>query len=317
MSDISEETFDNLPESVVSSVLDRWGYREEQPPEGEADSRLSVAPEPEPEPEPTVEPEPEPTVEPEPEPEVQPEPDLAAVVPPGGPVYADQQPDTIELPDGRRIPVEVVAGWADDYRRPAPPVWQPPPEPQPQPAAQLPQLPQVSPYDLEEAGPAVQALLMIASAQADQLRQMQDRLGQIDTTTTQARHQENLEVANAAATQFQRQYNLPDDLMGRIRGNVQADDVTRALASDPDPYKAAEYALTRSYWDLPEARVYEFERQTAARAAAVTRKQKLAGISGSSGSGPRNAPPPDLDTPEGRRAAAIAEVAAVMYGDQQ
>jgi hypothetical protein len=148
---------------------------------------------------------------------------------------------------------------------------------------------------------------------------MQDMRNQISSTreAIDTRTQrDNSEIANSAASNFQTQYNLPDDLMSKIKTTVQVSDIDSYLQRDFDTYKAVDYALTRSYWNLPEARQFEFERQATNRQEALERKRKLTGISGSSGSGPRNAPPPDLDTDEGRHAAAVEMARQAMFGDE-
>lgn len=316
----SDDPYATLPEGVVKSVMERWGY---------PDSEASAEPEPELEPtEPSPEPEPEP-VEPAPTPDTEPVPEQGYITPPGGPVWAEdqEQVEYVTLPDGRQIPAAVVAMWADEVVKPsqrqptsAPPTV--PQQPQPAPVA-LPPLPQVTAEDLEMAGPAVQALLIIANQQAQQIRQFQDSLSTYESQVQDRAYRENAEIANSAATNFQRTYNLPDEIMGAVVRNTQQTDMAwyadqhRNDPKGPDPYKAVEHALDRAYWNTPEARVFEFERQASQRGQAQVRKQKLAGIGGSSGSGPaRNQPVYDESTPEGRHAAAVEVARQAMYGDE-
>jgi hypothetical protein len=302
----SEGIYDSLPEDVVKSVLERSGFK---------DSEAPV----------------EPASPQEEEPPVEPQEEVALPEAPGGPLFAPEpekvtevvagDPEgSVRLPDGRLLPLALVQEWADAQSRP--PVLPPPPVATP--ATPLPasgpppfQLPRITEEDLEMAGPVARALLMVADAQAKQQAQLRDQYSQLAGQVVERQTRDNQEVANAAATQFQREHNLPDDLMTQIRKSVQESDLRAYLERDPNPYKATEYGLQRAYWDSKEARQYEFERQYEARNAATARKRKLAGISGSGGSGPRGTPPPDEDTAEGRKAAAVELARIAMNGDQE
>ena len=292
------ELYDGLPEEVVKSVLNQAGF---------SDTADTISP-------PSSAPVPEEEAA-TPEPETPPQ-------APGGPLFRDTEetPDVVTLPDGRQYPIALVEEWANSSTRPpsAPPPVSPPPFPHPEPLippAAL-QLPTITEEDLIDAGPAVRALLLIANAQAQQMQDIRTQMSSTRDAIDNRTLRDNAEIANSAASNFQTQYNLPEDLMSRIKDTVQTADIESYLSRDYDTYRAVEYALTRSYWNLPEARQFEFERQTANRNAALARKQKLTGVSGSSGSGPRNTPPPDLDTPEGRHNAAVEMARQAMFGDE-
>jgi hypothetical protein len=295
---------DSLPQSVVSSILDKWGSDPELAAAGlelglDEPGPNSPAPEPEVE---TEQPDPTPVSE-----EATGEEEEALPVPPGGPIY-DREPDpSVTLPDGRVIPASVVAGWLDS----------PPPRPPVQPeiipahaqaqSPPLPPLPQLSEEDLES--PAVRALLLIANHHQQQLKALETNQQETRVQIEARVQRENTELANSAASSFQRGYNLPDDIMNEVRRNTQANDMQYYLESvQPDPFKAVEFALTRAYWNTPQARTFEFERQSEARTKAQARKQKLAGVSGGSGSGPRAQEPQYEDWKQ----AAVAEVAQAM-----
>lgn len=327
----TEGIYESLPESVVSSVLSRWGYQDTEAstdPEPLADPPATPDPEP-------VTPEPPATGEPaaEPEPQEQPVPaetppptddeEVSEIPAPGGPIWqptpeapSGATPDTplpVATPEPdpvtSRLIAEITALRAEVAATRAQP-------PQPSPTfPQQPVLPQFTEDDLEN--PAVRALVLIANQQYQQLNGLSQQVAATQQSVTQARHTESAEVANAATTTFARNYNLPEELMSEIRTNVVGHDVTEYMEKvAPDPYKAAEFALTRAYWNTPAARTFEFERQAENRAKTQSRKQKLAGVGGSSGSAPRTPQAPDTSTAEGRKAAAVAEVTAAMFGDQ-
>ena len=301
----AEGIYDSLPEDIVKSVLERSGFQDSQ-----AVEPSEVAPSEE-------EAEETPPVEADDE-------GIVAAPPsaPGGPLFSEDtpNPDVITLPDGRQFPLALVAEWAD---RPEAPILQQPvatpstPLPISSPPSNTPlQLPQITEEDLEMAGPVGRALLMVASRQAAELAYVRDQVSAAQQAVAANTRRESAEIANSAASNFQSQYNLPVELMEKVKNSAEVSDINRYLERDPDPYKAVDYALTRAYWNLPEARQYEFERQTAGRQEAQSRKRKLAGISGSGGSGPRGTPAPD-ESPEGLRAAAVELARAAMYGDEQ
>jgi hypothetical protein len=277
---------DTVSQEVIDNVVERWGWTDAE-----------AAPEPAPEPEPAE--------------------DLTPPPAPGGPVLAPEgegesegasAPSVVRLPDGREFPLALIREWADR-------VPEPPPVAPPAPAAvQQPfYLPPVSEEDLEQAGPAVRALLIIANAQAQKQRELEEQISTNRQLVETRARQENAQIANAAATSFQRDHNLPDDLMSRIKDTVQVSDVEAFMRTTPDPYKAIEFALTRSYWNDKEARQYEFSRQMEVQQKALDRKRKLAGVGGNSGgSGPRGAEPAIEPGPDGWKKAAIAQVARDM-----
>lgn len=301
----------DVTEDVIKSILGHAGFDAETPPEPATPPAAPEAPEETPEPPAEADP---------PAPEA-----------PGGPLFPPEVPETpeggapgtpesdvpqqaadsgvITLPDGRQVPAHLVQAWLDQAAQPTP-------------VAQLPavaapqfQLPQLTEADLEDAGPAVQALLLIANEQAQQMAALWQQVVAAQQVQQQNAEVESAKVANAAASAFQQAYNMPDELMAQIHANVVADDVTRSLAQTRDPFKAVNYALERAYWVTPEARQFEFERQTAHREQAKTRKQKLAGVAGPGGAGPAQ-PTIDETTVEGRHAAAVQMAREAMYGTE-
>jgi hypothetical protein len=279
--------FGGIPEDVVSDVLGRWGYTE---PEG-----TEAAPEQEPPEAPATT-----------DPPAAPAEDDAPPPSPGDTPPAEPAPDVFTLPDGRQVPAAMVAQWLDQQSAP------PPPAPAVDQRGLM--LPPVTEEDLEMAGPAVQALLMIVNQQAQEQARIQAQLAAYGQAQQQTVQVESAQIANAAASQFAQQYNLPDHLMTTIRANVVAEDVARELAATHDPYQAVNKALERAYWSTPEARQFDFDRRAQALADADVRKRKLAGVSGPGGAAPQ--PSFDESTNEGRKAAAVAAVAQAMGLEQ-
>lgn len=288
---IPPETIDALPDSVISSVLDTWGYKDSQP-EDVASTDGN---------------------EEEQVPPVETEEEAPGPSAPGGTLFTPEDKDLVTLPDGRKYPIALIQEWADRSTGL-------PPEPAPvsvpqsvQEPAVVPQLafPTVTEEDLELAGPAVRALLLIANAQAQQQRQLQERIDGLSSIATERAQRESAEIANSAASSFQSKYDIPEELMDSVKKNVQVSDLESYLSRDPDPFKATEYALNRAFWTLPQARQFQAEREDKWRQSATSRKRKLAGVSGSSGTGPSRTPVFE-DTQEGRYAAAVEEVARDM-----
>lgn len=305
MSDV-DSPFSDIPEDIVKSVLERSGF---------TDTAEAIS---EPQADPPAAQDEGPSVEAEDE-------YVALPTAPGGPLFKDEDseetptpeppdPNIITLPDGRKYPLALVQEWAD--RQSQAHTIAAPTEP---PATPTPTftLPTISEEDLEAAGPVGRALLMIASEQAKRQQQLETQLKETREAADSRAERENAEIANAAASSFQTTYNLPEPLMEQIKKTASVYDIQEYLQRDLNPYKAVEYALTKSFWNLPEARQYEFQRQEEARNQAILRKKKLAGISGASGSGPRGTPPPDTETPQGRYEAAVELARQAMYGDQQ
>lgn len=314
--EVEETTFDALPESVVASVLDRWGYSQSVP---TTDSDI---------PEPGDDEQSEQSVEPDEADEAEGE----TPAPPGGPIFTDE-PDAEEDSEPADEP-------------PAPPTPTPasPTDPlsqllterladnnfrdqllqlllgqpgQPQPPAPAPesQLPQITEEDLEN--PAVRASLLILNQQREQLAALQSRFDEQSKQTSERNAADLSRIAESAVHAFQTTYNLSDELIARIR--TAAGPMTAAasqMTNSTDPHTVMGKALELAYWADPETRKFEFDRQASARDKALARRNKLGGVGGNSGSAARTPPPPDLDTREGRFDAAVAEVTAAMFGNE-
>lgn len=161
------------------------------------------------------------------------------------------------------------------------------------------------------------------------LRQQQEAISQL-TGVVQQQYNEQAERARRdneaviamAAQSFAKDHALSDDEVKQLRmiaGRMNilptlmsgVDPITGA-PSTPDPAKAVQRALEIAYFSNPEYRAKEFARQQDQAKEGQRRKAKASSLSGSSGSSPRSTPAPT--TPESKRAAMVAEVAAMLNG---
>jgi hypothetical protein len=258
----------------------------------------------------------------------------APPTPPGGPLFTDvgdgeltgddsllTSPAPTYTADQLQSAIDAAVDRALAQRQSPAPV----PTPAPAPA---PQAPRYSlPADLDFTDPNVQAMIVIANAQQDRINEMQSAIQQQGQLVAQRQLHEAKEVTETAVTAFQRRYNLPDEIMTDVRQvagrafhpfiqYMEGTDPQTGASVKPDQYKAMETTLEMAYWNTPSARTFEIERQSAHRQATATRKAKLGGVGGSSGSASR-APRPMFDesTEDGRYQAAIA-AAREMMGEE-
>lgn len=345
--DIIEQEME-IPDSVVTSVLSQFGYAEasDVEPVEPAPEVAEVVETPAPEAPGDVTPEVEAGV-------VEPAEDEPLPVPPGGPIFDDAAssdpaaPATAEpsppalgsavtLPNGQVVSPYELQQWAalnariqtdpslrDGLSR----LLNPQAAPVPTPVAQqsnLPPLPQLTPDDLED--PAIRGLVMVAGRMQQEIAELRQSHAQTQSQVVQRQYQDAREVTLGAASQFQRTYNLPEEIMTEVRDIASRSNAMNLYMAgvdpqsgrpvQPDPYKAVESALSMAYWNSPRARVFEIERQSAHRAKTSARKTKLGGIGGSSGSAHRQPQLFDTSTEQGRHQAQVAEVAAAMGIDE-
>lgn len=268
------------------------------------------APEPDTEEAPTPEAEVETEPAPEPEPEPQPEPSTALTP---EQLQAYQQFDTIlrANPDLSRLVTGVLSGQVslEDAQTIAaqtevPVATEPPP-------------------DLDLDDPAIRHLYEQNQAQAAALNDLRDQVHSHDDFLNRQQQETSASLVARARSSFQQQYELDDAQMERIEQVAAGLQVLPALAQgfnpatgqyeSPDTLAAIERALELAYWTQPETRQREYQRQADQSKLVTKRKQKLAAVSGNSGSVPRTSPAPQ--TQEGRRTAMIQEVASAMSGN--
>jgi hypothetical protein len=237
-------------------------------------------------------------------------------IPPGGPIFRDDDPAAPPTYTQEQLDERVEAEL--QRRLNAYQVQQqstPPPVPA---APQLPPLPQLSREDMEEIenSPALRALFILANNQQARINEANTLAQQASQGQQQRQLQEIRGIADTAASEFKSRYNIPDDVMAKVRAQSSAETpyLMSRMQAGADQFAAFTETYERAYWNTPEARQYEFERQANARVKSATRKAKLGGVGGSSGSAHRQPVVHDESTSEGRYNAAVDFVRAAREG---
>lgn len=185
-----------------------------------------------------------------------------------------------------------------------------------------PPLPELSEEDLED--PTIRALYDAAKAQEERYAQQEQQIRALTDVTVTRENEEIQHLVNVQKQAFQTTHSLTPDEMSQVEQVALRLNVIPGLMSGVDPVtgqvipRDRSAAITRAYeiaynW-LPEFRDRAIEAAVLERAKSTKRKQKLAGISGSSGSVPKNTP---IRNATDRRNAMIAEVAGMMGQDSQ
>ncbi len=264
--------------------------------------------------------------------------DSAPPAPPGGPLWEEPAvpglpPAAVTLPNGTTLEPDQLQALADLDRaiRAGQLPWQPPQPPAPsptvpaaEPAPVLPPPPRLTEEDMEDPRAVATAMLWLAQKQQADLVAMRGQLEQTNAHMAQQRHMEAGEVTSSVMSLYKQRYNLPDDVMERIVATaapisaplfqmyMTGTDPRTGAKVVPDAAKAVETVLDMAYWNTPEARRFEIERQTAHQAKVRERKNQLGGVGGSSGSAPRQPKPLDLSNDADRHKAMVDEIAAAM-----
>jgi hypothetical protein len=193
-----------------------------------------------------------------------------------------------------------------------------PPTNLPQPAAQQPQ-PSPIPDDPFSSipeeyrdDPVVQVAQRAFQAQQAEIARLNAIFAAQQQEVAQQRMIEFNKAVETGTMNFQRAHSLTDEDMVRLRTQAAQLNVVDNLLPQLGPVGAVERALETAYFMDPSFREKELARVAAEQRNDSAKKQKLAAISGSSGSVPRTTPAPT--TEEGRRAAMIADVGAMMNG---
>lgn len=256
----------------------------------------------------------------------------AASAPP--PLTSPSEPppsDSIDLGDGRVIPRAQLEAFAqfDDLVRSNPELGKRisellqggvdgPLTPQGPQSSTPPALPELDPVYLDD--PAIKSLYDFAQSTSDRLAQYDQRLSSLDNVVNIQVEAENNAIIERVTTSFQEKYNLNSteiksvsDLAGSLNilpGLLNGKDPQSGLPVNRDRSAAVERALEIAYWQHPDLREKEYSRRLDQRVADAKRKQKLAGVSGSSGSVPRSQPVPT--NPQDMQRAAVRELAEMM-----
>lgn len=194
------------------------------------------------------------------------------------------------------------------------------PAPQPAPAPVTSSVQEVPELDLDD--PAIRFLLQQQQQLAEQVQMLAGGVQQTQSQQQAQQQAQNEALIKRAMTSFQTEHSLNDDSMNNIRqaaarlnvlpSLMQGVDPITGAPSRPDPLTAMERAFEIAMMMSPEHRQQEFAREVQRRVTDSRRKQKLAGLSGSSGSVPRTTPAPT--TEQGRRSAMIDEIRQMQEG---
>lgn len=200
----------------------------------------------------------------------------------------------------------------------------------PTPQATTPSAPAPTPYDNPPADyaddPAFMAIWEANKAAYNAQQATIAQLIQAQQFTQQrdaeAEQQRNVAIVNQAAEAFKTARGLTDDDVMKLRTTAARLNVVDSLLSgidpltgapsNPDPIQAVQRALEIAYYSMPEYRNRDITNAQQQQRDEKKRKAKVGSLSGSSGSVPRTTPAPT--TPEGNRAAMLAEVGQMMNG---
>lgn len=177
--------------------------------------------------------------------------------------------------------------------------------------------------ELDLDDPAIKALYELTQQQGKQLQGLSEQLQTHSTELYNRRLEELTATTNRAAETFKTQHSLDDNQMQKIREVASRLEVLPALMKGVNPLTgvheavdtvtAVERAFELAYWQMPEFRDKEYQARLEQWRADKSRKQKLAGVSGSSGSVPRTPSKPRDETE--MRKALIKEVAEMQTGN--
>lgn len=201
---------------------------------------------------------------------------------------------------------------------------QPPPQPSPQPLSARVDLPELSDEWRDDS--TISGLHRALQQQQENLERISWQAAQAEQIAQRHAQRTYVDIAKGAMSEFQQAHSLDDPTMqavsraaastGFAEKYMQGVDPLTGTPVAPDPYRAVMSALNAGYMMAPETREIEIARIAATRAARReqddTRKQKLAGVSGASGSVPRTQTVPQ--SPSDARTALVAEVSQMMNG---
>lgn len=177
-------------------------------------------------------------------------------------------------------------------------------------------------YKLEPVAPPAPASAVGETAPPEEeeevpprVRQLEERLAR---TESELQNQQAV-MARTALTRgqaaFAQDHGLAPADLEKVAARAQELNVLPGIAEQlkregkADAVEAVKRTLEAAFWSMPEMREREVERARQQQKEQQAKGRKLAGISGTSGSVPREKPP---STPDEKRLAMIAEVAAAM-----
>lgn len=188
-------------------------------------------------------------------------------------------------------------------------------------------VPPTPPEDLDLDDPSIRALweshVQTQAALFDRVQSI-EQFSQF--TAEQVMRDQRLQteqLVEAGVSQFQQSRNLPDEEVNNLRQIAARLNVIEGLMSGVDPLTGAPFtpnlttaaarALEIAYYSIPEYRQREMIQIAERQREDTIRKQKLAGVAGTSGSAPRINPTVPQNEAE-RRAAMVSAVAAMQNG---
>lgn len=179
-------------------------------------------------------------------------------------------------------------------------------------------LPELTEEDLED--PTIAALYNTAKQQQEYLQSVEQRLSQLSDVTITREAEEITSLIQTTKANYATAHNLTSDEVEKVAAVAERLELVPALLKGVDPVtgevvpRDRTAVLTRAldiaYWYLPEFRERELSQQVTERAKSARRKQRLAGVSGTSGSVPKGTPQPQNE--QQRRQAMIADVAEML-----
>lgn len=186
------------------------------------------------------------------------------------------------------------------------------------PSSRAPALPEFDEDDLRD--PNVRSLYDAARQQQEYINQLDARLNQLHNVTIAQQQEELQSLITSTRGEFATKHNLSREEMDKIQGTAERLNVIPSLMRGVDPItgqasprnrtQALSRAFDIAYNFIPEFRDRSIAEAVKERAKATKRKQRLAGVGGSSGGVPKNEPMPTNDIE--RRNAMIREVAEAM-----
>lgn len=172
------------------------------------------------------------------------------------------------------------------------------------------------------ANPAFKKLYDINRAAMEEIERLKADQSTVTQDLAARRRQENEGYVNAAVATFKDQFSVSPDELTKVRDAAAKMELVPVLMRGidpitgqqfaPDPVSCIRRAMEIAYWQIPELRDREIQKQIEAKAKTTTRRKTSSALSGSGGSAPRQTAPPKNEAE--RRQAMIAEISQRVSG---
>lgn len=179
------------------------------------------------------------------------------------------------------------------------------------------------PEGLDLDDPQIKALWDQHVATLNTIERLESNVQHLDQYVQHSQIETTQSLLNTARASYQSANNLSDtemqtvyDVAGRLQvlpALLSPTDPITGVPREVDPLSAMQEAFDLARWNIPELREREMKLKADEAKADTKRKQKLSSLGGSSGSVPKTTPEPK--NAQERRAAMIAEVAAMYNGE--